>query len=37
LSLSLILVVGLQVAAQDRPRAETLIVAIGGQIADPPT
>lgn len=35
LSLSLILVVGLQVAAQDRPRQETLIVAIGGQIADP--
>jgi peptide/nickel transport system substrate-binding protein len=35
LLLSLLLVIGLQVAAQDRPREETLIVAIGGQIADP--
>src|SRR5690606_29456289 len=35
LSLSLILMIGLQVTAQERAREETLIVAINGQIADP--
>jgi len=33
--LSLFLTIGFRVVAQDRPREETLIVAIGGQIADP--
>jgi peptide/nickel transport system substrate-binding protein len=35
LSLSLILAVGLQVSAQDRPRNENLIIGIGSQIPDP--
>jgi peptide/nickel transport system substrate-binding protein len=35
LTLSLFLMTGLRAAAQEKPRNETLIVALGGQVADP--